>query len=185
MQNEALQTIWTRRWRFVIILPLIFFFAQMLYIGFIGSIQTLSWTLLFFISVAGAYYLVRSSDVHIVVSEKSTEQTHQKSSTVLTQASELKQEEAIISAKPSIVSPEDLKLQIELKAHQEGVLMSEEGIKIISHSPNGALELLDTLIKQARMEYPRLDGWTVLNRERIEAMAHVTGEKEEGKKTSL
>jgi len=63
-----------------------------------------------------------------------------------------------------------LREQLEVQAHEAGILLSDDGLTYIARMGASASETLGELIERAREEYPREDGWIHLNVERLRSL---------------
>jgi hypothetical protein len=164
--------LWKHRWVYLGVMLFLFFVAQTLYYVIIGSLGVLPWALLLVMSLVGAHIIFTLSYRADAVDEKV--HTHVRSKSIKDQDKSLRplhQHETINEPLYSSTSTQDeIEQQIQLKAQQEGVLVSEDCIKIIANSKDSALSLLDNLIKRVQRDYQKVDGWTVLDKERIETI---------------
>lgn len=72
---------------------------------------------------------------------------------------------------------------LEEHAHEKNVLLSSDAIRLIvdeEHEESEQLALLDSIIARAKENYPKEDGWLVVNRERItELLKHTKAEEKD------
>jgi hypothetical protein len=73
-----------------------------------------------------------------------------------------------------IASVNALKESLENRAHADEVLMSPEVIETIVSRAGGkegeAFDLLETVLAKAKMDYPREDGWILINHSRLQSI---------------
>jgi len=181
-------------WVFGITFFLILFLSQTLYIWIFGEVGSiLAWIVLLGWSLVISYILLFGSGTKILARMKGIVDNFiqkkylHKAQIDLQNVPEMKRFES----KPpeSDMKEENTEnieptTDLEKKAHEEGALVSKDALEFIANFGGGADHVLEKVIRIAKKEHPRFDGWVVLSREQVmELLGEKENEQEQKKET--
>jgi hypothetical protein len=138
--------LWEHRWRHAALFLLIFFILQVIYISAIGSVSAISWTLLFLVGVLvgdGAVYIIHNLRSKLANSSLRYFSRKRQSSIGLLSESSLGKHTHNLARniKSKFISSSERKHNFE----NDGAIVTENGIKVIANSREGAMKLIDTI----------------------------------------
>ncbi len=163
-------------WVFGITFFLVLFLSQTLYIWIFGEVgSVLAWIVLLVWSFIVSYVLLFGSGTAIFKRMKEFVDNFvqrkylHKAQIALKSIPETRKYASIPSdmEEKKEQREEELMERLEKKAHAKGALISGDGLSFITDFGGGAEHVLDTVIERAKKEFPRFDGWVVLNKEQV------------------
>lgn len=166
-------------WVFIIVFFLVLFLSQALFIWILGPLTSgFMWTLLILWSLLATYFLLfgNSQLLYAKIHEKISslvkkEKSVSKDQIRLRDVPEVRQLASKPKEEQRFDIPDDVfEKKLEQEAHEEGALISREGIKYIMSFKDAAEKVLHDVIERGKTIYPRFDGWLVLNKGQVETL---------------
>lgn len=162
-------------WVFIIVFSLVLLLSQAFFSWLFGPVASgFLWLLLVLWSVFATYFLLFANShlfyrrIRGIFSHFFYEEVPDKSETDISHLREVEK----LQSKPADVKlpgiPESIfEKKLEQEAHDEGALISREGLKYIMRFKGAAERVLKEVIEHGKKVYPRFDGWIVLNKSQV------------------
>ena len=162
-------------WVFGITFFLVLFLSQTLYIWIFGEVGSIfAWLVLLTWSFIVSGFLLFGEGTPLYKKLKSfvdkviKREYLTRSRTDISRIPEVKKMESKPHDIKNVEEPKNSMSTLEKKAHDQGALISQDGLSFIADFGGGADHVLETVITRAKKIYPRFDGWVVLNLEQVQ-----------------